>query len=168
MGGYIALPFYARYAQRVSRLVLADTRARADNELEKSGRTEMIAALQQSGTSILPDRMLPRLLKANPSAEVVQQVRGIMGGTTAGAAIFALMAMRDRPDASTTLHRITCPTLTIAGEQDVITRVDECRKMAETIPNGRFSLIPEAGHLSNLENAPAFNNALIEFLALPA
>src|SRR2546423_605959 len=44
MGGYIALPFYEKYSERVRRLVLADTRARADNDAEKTARSEMIAA----------------------------------------------------------------------------------------------------------------------------
>src|SRR6516162_703613 len=35
MGGYIALPFWQKNPQRVTRLVLANTRARADNEIEK-------------------------------------------------------------------------------------------------------------------------------------
>jgi len=164
MGGYIALPFYAKYGHLVSRLILADTRARADNEMEKGGRTEMIAALEQSGAAILPDRMLPRLLKPNPSNDVVQEVRHIISDTTASAAIFALMAMRDRPDASTVLHRISCPTLVIAGEHDAVTRLEECRAMADTVSSGSFVVIPNAGHLSNLENPAAFNEALDAFL----
>jgi 3-oxoadipate enol-lactonase len=160
MGGYIALPFYAKYANRIHKFVLADTRARADNLAEKSGRTDMIAALEQAGAAILPDRMLSRLLKPNSPAEIVDRVRQIMQMTTAAGAIFALMAMRDRPDASTILHRITCPALVIAGEHDAITRVDECRTIAETINGGRFVEIPHAGHLSNIENPQAFNAAL--------
>src|SRR5262245_33614919 len=83
MGGYIAFPFYAKFPTRVSKLILANTRARADNEAEKRGRTEMIAALEQSGASILPDRMLARLLKANAGVKVVKRVRGYLCSTSA-------------------------------------------------------------------------------------
>jgi pimeloyl-ACP methyl ester carboxylesterase len=164
MGGYIAIPFYAKYSERVRQLVLADTRARADNETEKAGRSEMIAALQSGGIAILPDRMLPRLLQPNPTPAVVGKVRSIIERTDPAAAAYALMAMRDRPDASTVLHRISCPTLVIAGEYDAVTRVEECRAMAETIKGARYVQIPGAGHLSNLENPEAFNRALLEFL----
>ena len=61
MGGYIALAFWSKYPRRVRQLVLANTRARADSETEKTARNDMIAAIQQNGTEILPDRMLPRL-----------------------------------------------------------------------------------------------------------
>lgn len=164
MGGYIALPFYSKYPERVRQLVLANTRARADNETEKAARTDMIAALEQSGIGVLPDRMLSRLLQPNPSAEVVRTVRAIIERTDPLAAIYALMAMRDRPDSSTVLHRIHCPALVIASEHDQVTRIDECRAMAETIPGGRFVQIAHAGHLSNLENHVEFNHALTVFL----
>lgn len=164
MGGYIALAFYAKYAPRVRQLVLANTRARADNDAEKAARTEMIAALEQGGIAVLPDRMLPRLLKPNPSAEAARFLRALILRTDPEAAIYAVMAMRDRADASTVLHRITCPTLVIAGEHDGIARIDECRAMAEAVPAGRFVQIPDAGHLSNVENPEAFNRALDSFL----
>jgi pimeloyl-ACP methyl ester carboxylesterase len=164
MGGYIALPFYSKYPQRVRQLVLADTRARADNDTEKAARTNMIADLEHSGMGILPDRMLPRLLKPSSSPEVVQQVRRIMESTNATATILAIMAMRDRHDASTVLHKISCPTLVIAGEHDTVTRVEECREMAHIIADGRFAAISNAGHLSNMENSEDFNRALKDFL----
>ena len=65
VGGYIALSFWSKYPGRVRKLVLANTRARADTETEKAARNDMLAALEQRGTAILPDRMLPRLLKPN-------------------------------------------------------------------------------------------------------
>lgn len=164
MGGYIGLPFCLNYPDRVRQIILANTRARADNETEKAARTDMIAALEQHGAGILPDRMLPRLLQPNPSPEVVQLVRSIMANTSASAAIYAVMAMRDRPDCSTLVHQIKSPALVIAGEHDMITNINECRSIAEGIPGGRFVSIPGAGHLSNLENPQEFNRALTDFL----
>ena len=164
MGGYIGLPFYLKYPDRVRQIILANTRARADNDAEKAARTEMIAALEQQGAGILPDRMLPRLLKPNPSPEVVHLVRGMMANVSASAAIYAIMAMRDRPDSTPLLHRVKSPALVVAGEHDVITNIDECRSIAEAIPGAQFALISNAGHLSNLENPDEFNRALMGFL----
>src|SRR5437870_11786034 len=111
MGGYIALSFWAKYPRHVRKLVLANTRARADNEIEKAARNEMIAALEQNGASILPDRMLPRLLKPNPNPDALARVRTMIESAGSSAAIYAVMAMRDRPDSSTLLYRVGCPTL---------------------------------------------------------
>jgi len=164
MGGYIALSFWAEYPRRVRKLVLANTRARADNEIEKAARNEMIAALEQSGASILPDRMLPRLLKPNSPAGVVRKVRGMIEETSASAAIYTVMALRDRPDSSTSLHRLSCPTLVLCGEDDLIVRDEESRAMADAIRGSRFVRVPGSGHLSNLENPDEFNRVVLDFL----
>ena len=63
MGGYIALPFTFWFPDKVRQLVLADTRARADNGAEKAARTEMMAELVRQGNQILPKLTLPRLLR---------------------------------------------------------------------------------------------------------
>jgi 3-oxoadipate enol-lactonase len=164
MGGYIALSFWARYPKRVRLLVLANTRARADNEAEKSARNDMIVALEEKGATILPDRMLARLLKPNPLPDVLAKVRRMIEETSAAAAIHAVMAMRDRPDSSSLLHRMTCPAMVITGEDDVMIRVDDSRAMADAIPGARFVRIPNSGHLSSLENPGEFNSVLLEFL----
>jgi 3-oxoadipate enol-lactonase len=165
IGGYIGFAFWSRYPKRVRQLVLCNTRARADNELEKNGRNEMIGAIQQNGVSILPDRMLPRLLGPNAPQDVVKKVRTMIEATDASAAIYAVTAMRDRMDFSTALHRIQTPTMVVAGEKDAIIRADEARSMADAISGSRFVQIPDSGHLSNLENPEEFNRALLGFLA---
>ena len=164
MGGYIALPFVFWFPEKVRQLVLADTRARADNEAEKAARTEMMTQLVRQGNGILPKLMLPRLLRPNPSAEAVEFVTSIITENDPSAAMYALIAMRDRPDSSMALSRINCPTIVLAGEHDLVTRIDECRAMAQGIPEAMFLEIPGAGHLSNIDNPKAFNQALDDFL----
>ena len=165
IGGYIAFSLWARHAKYVRQLVLSNTRARADNDTEKTARNEMIAALEQNGPSILPDRMLPRLLKPNPNADVVARVRSMIGESSASASIYAVMAMRDRPDCSTLLFRISCPTMVITGGEDTIIRVEDSQAMANSIPGSCFNRIPNSGHLSSLENPGQFNRVLQDFLS---
>ena len=164
VGGYIALSFWSKYPGRVRKLVLANTRARADTETEKAARNDMLAALEQRGTTILPDRMLPRLLKPNSPPAVVSRVRSMIDEASAPAAIYAVMALRDRPDSSTLLHRIHCPTMVICGEEDLLVHGDESRAMADAIRGSRFVRIPKSGHLSNLENPDEFNRVVLDFL----
>lgn len=164
MGGYIALTFWSKFPKRVRQLVLSNSRARADNETEKNARNDMIAAIEQSGAAILPDRMLPRLLQPNPPAGVVRNVRKMIESTSPAAAVYAVMAMRDRMDFSSMLHRVECPTMVITGENDVIIRMEDSRAVADAISGARLVTIPNSGHLSNLENSEAFNAALLSFL----
>ncbi len=164
MGGYIAIPFTFWFPDKVRQLVLADTRARADTPAEKQARTQMMAELVRQGNQILPTLMLPRLLRPDPTPQAVEFVTSIITENDPSAAMHALIAMRDRPDSSMALDRINCPTLVLAGEFDSVTRIDECRAMAETMPNAMFVEISRAGHLSNVDNPKAFNQALDQFL----
>jgi 3-oxoadipate enol-lactonase len=107
--------------------------------------------------------MLPRLLAPGASADVIAAVKALIQRANPEAAIHALEAMRARADASAALPNLQRPVMVIAGEHDIITRVVESRAMAEAA-SGEFIVIPGAGHLSNLENPAAFNQALGAFV----
>lgn len=164
MGGYIAIPFTAKYPQRVSKLVLAHTRARSDTELEKAARNGMIATLGREGTATLPDKLLPRLLGSKASASVRESVRTRIAKVTVNAAVHAVEAMRDRGDSTALLGGIQCPVLVIAGDGDAIIKLEDSRNMAASLPKGTLEIIPNTGHLSNIEDPAAFNTALDRFL----
>lgn len=164
MGGYIALPFTLKHAGRVKSLVLAHTRARADLEAERTARTAMIEELRKEGTGNLPGKMLPRLLGPDASAEVRDYVKTKIERSSAEACIHAVTAMRDRADQTSHLAELHCPTLVIAGSGDAILKIEDCEKMAAAIPGAQLQVIPETGHLSNLEDPPAFNDVLDRFL----
>ncbi|HET9216030.1 MAG TPA: alpha/beta fold hydrolase [Terriglobia bacterium] len=164
MGGYVSLPFTFAHPNRVQRLVLAHTRARADIDTERAARNAMIEELKKNGVGSLPDKMLPRLLGAAASESVRNVVRASILKTTAEANIHAVTAMRDRDDQTTGLGRLDCPTLVIAGSGDAILKVEDCQAMAQAIPGAEFVVIPNTGHLSNLEDPTAFNRAVDNFL----
>jgi len=164
MGGYISLPLALGHPDRIERLVLAHTRARADLEPERAARNAMIEELRKDGVAGLPDKMLPRLLGTAASDEVKGTVRDAILRTAAEADIHAVTAMRDRNDQTARLGGVKSATLVIAGSGDAIMKVEDSQAMAEAIPRARLVVIPNTGHLSNLEDPPAFNRELEDFL----
>lgn len=62
------------------------------------------------------------------------------------------------------LHRITTPTLLLAGAADPVTTVVDAQAMQAAISGAGLVVLP-ASHLSNLEAPQAFNQAILEFLA---
>jgi pimeloyl-ACP methyl ester carboxylesterase len=56
-----------------------------------------------------------------------------------------------RKDGYADLQRITCPALVIACRQDRLRTLDETRRMAENLPNARFEVIEDCGHMAPLE-----------------
>jgi pimeloyl-ACP methyl ester carboxylesterase len=66
---------------------------------------------------------------------------------------------------SARLAAIHTPALVIWGASDKVVDADYGRAYAAAIPGGEFTLIPNAGHLPYLENAPAVFAALDPFVA---
>lgn len=97
--------------------------------------------------------------------EVTERVRTMIEDTPVETLIAALAGMAVRRDFSADLGSIQVPALVVAGEHDALTPPDVGRAMAEGLPDARFELIPDAGHVSSLENAAAFNAVLASFLA---
>ena len=167
LGGYVAFAFLRKYRSNVKALVLADTRPEADapeNITKRTGQQDMVAS---EGTAGLIDA-LPGALLGEPTREkkpdVVAHAKALMDNPAAGF-IGALEAMKGRPDSTGDLAGVDVPTLIVVGENDGLTPPDLSRNMHEHIGGSTLVVIPEAGHLSNLEAPEAFNGALAEFLA---
>jgi 3-oxoadipate enol-lactonase len=167
MGGYVALAFLRQYPERVSALVLADTRAGADATQVFERRTDQQDQVARIGTAALIEVLLAGLLSDTTRAsrlELVEQVRRLMANPAAGY-IGALEAMKHRPDATDELAGISVPTLVIVGEDDSLSPPEVARDMHDRIPGSELAVLPDAGHLSNLEAAEEFNAAVADFLA---
>ena len=166
MGGYILFAFYRKYAARVKGLILADTRAQADTAEGKDGRFQMAQIAYKKGPSAIADMMLLKLLSPTSiqtRPDLVQHVRTMIEGNEISGIAGDLMAMADRPDSVPLLSQITCPTQIIVGELDQATPPSDARLMADSIPNARLSLIPQAAHLTNLEQPDTFNHIVATF-----
>lgn len=166
MGGYIALEFFRQFPEMVAGLILTSTRALPDTTEGKIGRDNMIKKAKTEGVSAIAAAMLPKLLSPQTfenDPEVVEFVQEMMEGTSLEGVIGALAAMRDRPDSMPTLAEIDVPTLIIHGADDQIIPVTEAEAMRDAI-GAKLVVIPEAGHVVNLEQIDAFNDAVTDFL----
>lgn len=167
MGGYILFTLYFHYPDRVKALILADTRATSDTPEVREGRFKMAQVAYRRGLGPIADAMILKLLAPetiDQQVDLVDRLRKIITGNTLAGVAGDLMAMSERADSSRHLSKIKCPTLIMVGDQDVATPPSEVKALADQINGSRFELIPNAGHLSNLENPEAFNRAVKQFL----
>jgi len=58
-----------------------------------------------------------------------------------------------------------CPPRCIWVAEDAISPPDEMKSISAAIPNAQFVEIPEAGHMTTMENPTAVNRAMTQFLA---
>jgi pimeloyl-ACP methyl ester carboxylesterase len=167
IGGYVAFALLRLAPAYVRALVLADTRSQADTPEGVENRKRMLATLADRGPEGVVDEMLPKLIGASTAAdrpEVAARVRALALSTGAAALSGAVRALMTRPDSTPLLASIRCPTLIVAGEEDVITPPALSEEMHRAIPGSQLVLLPAAGHLSSLEQPRSFNAALATFL----
>jgi 3-oxoadipate enol-lactonase len=167
MGGYVTLSLWRRRPELIRALVLADTRAEADTDEGRENRMRTAQTARDRGMAPIAEAMVPALLAERTLAErpeIVDRVRRMITGTPTETAIAALAGMAARRDATADLAGMDVPTLVLVGEHDGLTPPEVARSMADWLPRATLRVIPDAGHVSNLENADAFNRALVEFL----
>jgi pimeloyl-ACP methyl ester carboxylesterase len=163
MGGYVAFEFVHLFPERVGGLVLAGTRAPADNAQEKQAREEQAQRILAEGTNGIAETNLPKLLAPRTLTEkpdVVRRVREMISRANPQGAAAAQRGMAARRDYSDDLSRIGVPTLVIVGRDDPIRPVSDAEFMHDRIQGSRLEVIENAAHMTNMEQPEIFNRAL--------
>ena len=164
MGGYLSFEIYRQRPGLFRGLALCDTRAGADTPEGAANRETFAKNAIEKGLHWVADEMTPKLLKPQPDAAAVREVRALIGqGTPAGVAA-AQRGMARRPDSTPTLATISCPTLVVVGAEDTLTPLPESEKMVAGVKGARLAKIPGAGHLPNIESPTAYDETLLQFI----
>jgi pimeloyl-ACP methyl ester carboxylesterase len=168
MGGYVAMAFLRRHGDRVSALMLADTKAGADASAARDNRERIAVELETNPDStVLVDEMPSSLLGETTQRErplVAGRVKALVQAAPAAAAAWAQRAMAARPDSFGTLAEVGVPALVVVGEEDTMAPPDDARAMADAMTGARLEVLPRAGHLSAMECPEEFNAVLAAFL----
>jgi 3-oxoadipate enol-lactonase len=164
LGGYVAFEVWRSARDRVAGLVLANTRAVADAPEGAEGRRALAARLRSEGNVLVDEP--PPLLAEDASEDLAARVKGWIADQPAEAIAAAALGMAERPDSTPDLATIDVPTLVITSTGDRLIPPAITAEMAGQIPGARLQTIEGAGHLSNVEAAEAFAEALQEHLEL--
>ena len=165
IGGMIGQGIALNHADRLKSLTLCDTSAVMPDEAQPTLKAR-IAAARQSGMADQVDGTLerwftPEYLRANsPEVEMIrQQIRAtpLAGYIGCSEALRGLNYLERLPE-------ITLATLIMVGEEDPGTPVAVAEAIHERIAGSVLVVLPAARHLSNIEQAEAFNQALMNFL----
>lgn len=154
LGGYMSLAFHLAHPARVRALMLFDTgpgyRNPAGREAWNRIAEARAHAFETHGLQAL-----------GPGAEVrIAQHRSAKGLALAARGMLAQFDSR----VIESLQTIRVPTLVLVGEDDE-PFLGATDYMATKIPGARKVIVPAAGHAANIDNPPAFNAAVAEFLA---
>jgi 3-oxoadipate enol-lactonase len=169
MGGYVALQFWRKYAQRLRGLILCDTRAAADSPEVAAARLLVADRALADGVGPMVEAMLPKVFAEatrRERPELIESLRRVMLANSPQGVAAASRGMAVRPDMTAALGQIRTPTLVLAGDEDAVSTPAEMRGIARAIAGSHFVEIPAAGHMSPVENPAAVNAAILDFLAM--
>ena len=167
MGGYISFEITRQAPERVARLALLDTNARADTPEQTERRQRQIEMAMSGRFAEIPDLMFPLLVHRNFQGDTrLRTINRLMAEETGPQAFVRQQrAIMARPDLRASLAAIRCPTLVLVGEADELTPPALAREIAGGIAGARLVIVPDSGHLSTLEQPATVTKLIVEWMS---
>ena len=166
MGGYIAFEILRQAPERIARLALLDTSARADAAEQTAMRRAQMTLASQGRLTEVVAQQFPRLVhRARRSDAALREVFDLMAEEVGAAAFIRQQtAILGRSDSRPMLGSNRCPTLVLVGDGDELTPPELAAEIAAGIDGARLVTVPQCGHLSTLEQPQEVTRALLEWL----
>jgi pimeloyl-ACP methyl ester carboxylesterase len=166
MGGYVAIEILRQAPDRVMRLALLDTGARADPPEARPTRTARIVLAENGRFAEVVETMWPALVHPDHRANAaMKQVYAAMCNDVGPQAFVRQQkAIMARIDSRPLLPTIRCPALVLVGAQDELTPPHLAEEMSAAIPGARLVMVPDCGHLSTIERPEAVTGALVAWM----
>lgn len=165
LGGIIGQVLALRPSNRIASLVLADTMAILTEETH-CGFSERIRSATERGLEAVQQPILQEWFTDGYREREPQQLessgRQILAGSVVGFAgcCQAILGL----DHLASLRELDLPTLVVVGADDAVSPISAALAMHERIAGSRLEIIHSAAHLATVEQAPRFNEILLEFL----
>jgi pimeloyl-ACP methyl ester carboxylesterase len=165
LGGMVAMVVAVRAPERVTRLALVGTSARAPTDQQRAFWLDLAESARRDGVRETTRENLLESLRTPGrhdddalSAEVLSLAESV--GLTGFLDQLAMQA--SRVDMRQRVQAIRCPTVVVRGELDALCSNDMHEEIRDAVPNARYVRIPECGHLATLEQGPAIT-ALLDY-----
>ncbi|MCW5748872.1 MAG: alpha/beta fold hydrolase [Alphaproteobacteria bacterium] len=166
MGGMIALEIMRQAGDRVTRLALLDTNARANTDEEKMVRAGRMALVRAGHVDIVFGLQLSRFvpMKRLGDLALIDRVLKMLRRVGAATYLRQEQAVMGRIDRRPDLAAIRCPTLVLCGRQDAATPLALSEEIAAGIAGAHLAVIEDCGHLATMERPDEVNRALLAWL----
>ena len=167
MGGYVALAFAERYAERLDGLVLLHSTPYADSDEKKKNRQREIS-LVKSGKKELLAHIAPEagfaVENRNRFRTEIEDLQQTIYLTEDAGIVAVLNGMIERKAQSEMLHALGKPILFILGRKDGYIVPESADKMVAEHPEADVVWLENSGHMGFIEESKACAAALLDFV----
>ncbi|MBP6334619.1 MAG: alpha/beta hydrolase [Bacteroidia bacterium] len=163
MGGYILMNALNKYPELFEGLVFCDTQCIADSKEGKEKRMKTIEQIKTNGLDEFAKGFINNIFSKDSiqnKTAMVDKIKNCILSTPQDTITDTLIALAERPDMCSSLSKISVPTMILCGEEDVVTPLSQSEFMLKSIKHAVLKSIPNAGHMSNLEQPNLFNQFL--------
>ena len=166
MGGFVAFEVMRRAPERVAKLALIATLASADGPAQTARRQGYIDLVESGNFDRVVEERIPILFPEEKRGDerLLGIARRMAADTGADTFLAQQRAIMARIDSRPRLGEIAVPTLLVWGENDGIVTPAYGESFRKLIPDARLAVIPQAGHLPQIEQPQAFLAELRKFL----
>jgi 3-oxoadipate enol-lactonase len=167
-GGMVAMQLATMRPERLTGIAVFDTSCRREplkNRLEYKALAAVLRAL--GPMPILLDRIEPLFFTEHSRKhrrDLVDPFRAYVSRMDRESILHALECITARRDLSAALGKVQLPALVALGADDVAQPLVESEHIARALPRSQLSIVPNAAHLSALENPDAVTSLLRAFL----
>jgi pimeloyl-ACP methyl ester carboxylesterase len=166
MGGYLAQEVMRQAPERVTRLALLDTSARADTLERTALRRGLIELARKGEFKGITPRLLPQWIHPDRLHDqaLTREIMAMTQRVGRDAYLRQMQAIMGRPDGRADLPRIAVPTLVLCGREDQSTPLALHEEIAALIPGATLVVVERCGHLSTMERPDEVSAALRRWL----
>ena len=168
MGGYVALAFAERHANRTEGVVLLHSTPYADSEEKKKNRQREISLIR-SGKKELLAHTAPEagfaIENRNRFRTEIEDLQQTVYLTEDAGIIALLNGMIERKAQSEMLHALNKPILFILGRRDCYIIAETADKMVAEHPEAEVVWLDNSGHMGFIEEAQKCASALLDFVS---
>jgi pimeloyl-ACP methyl ester carboxylesterase len=164
-GGILALALQRRHGVRSSALILASTYAGWAGSLAPEVAEQRLLqalALADGTPEAFVGALLPTMFSKTMPPGTMDDFRASMQAFHPRG--FRAMARASAEDVRDVLPHIDVPTLLVYGDRDVRAPLTVARDLRAAISGSRLVVLPDAGHVCNIEAPDEFNAAVRDFL----
>lgn len=170
LGGIVALEIFRQAPNRVERLALFNTSARALTAEQGAEWNALGRQAASGGFDSIAETFLPPMLAAARRNEqsLVAALQEMARAVGAEAFLHQVSMQLSRRDNRALLATIRCPTLVVAGREDQVCPLERQNELIEALPNATLVVVEQCGHLSPIEQPVAVANLLRDWLQTSA